>query len=184
MFSSFRIAVVFFLSFFLFKNRDALDLLNTVTHFPLIFNRLSAAYTTDIPWSCQPIACNGPVCITTSPTGADSGCSIATGVIVPREVVDSRGLASRSSVPCGSRSSIRCVSARSSITASHPLVAFGRQLSSSSFGHRGVGAQARLKLQDVPPGRIPPCPTYRICVQVRVLARIPAFFIFLILLRY
>ena len=30
--------------------------------------------------------------ITTSPTGADSGCSIATGVIVPREVVDSRGL--------------------------------------------------------------------------------------------
>ena len=30
-------------------------------------------------------------------------------------------------------------------------------------GHRGVGAKARLKLQDVPPGRIPPCPTYRIC---------------------
>ena len=41
-----------------------------------------------IPWSC-PIGCNGPVYITTSPTGADSGCSIATGVIVPREVVDS-----------------------------------------------------------------------------------------------
>ena len=116
-----------------------------------------------IPWSCQPIGCNGPVYITTSPTGADSGCSITTGVIVPREVVDSRGLASHSSVPCGSRSSIRCVSARSSIAASHPRVAFGRQLSSSSFGHRGEGTKAHLKLQDVHPGRIPPCPTYRIC---------------------
>ena len=107
-----------------------------------------------IPWSC-PIGCNGPVYITTSPTDADSGCSIATGVIVPREVVDSRGLASHSSVPCGSRSSIRCVSARSSIAASHPRVAFGRQLSSSSFGHRGEGTKAHLKLQDVHPGRIP-----------------------------
>ena len=44
-----------------------------------------------------------------------------------------------------------------------PRVAFGRQLSSSSFGHRGEGTKAHLKLQDVHPGRIPPCPTYRIC---------------------
>ena len=43
------------------------------------------------------------------------------------------------------------------------LRGFGRQLSSSSFGHRGEGTKAHLKLQDVHPGRIPPCPTYRIC---------------------
>ena len=135
-----------------------------------------------LPWSC-PIGCNGPVYITTSPTGADSGCSIATGVIVPREVVDSRGLASHSSVPCGSRSSIRCVSARSSIAASR-------------LEYRSVASSParRLVTEERERKHTSNCRTCILdasllvplieFVQARVLVRIPAFFIILTLLYY
>ena len=62
------------------------------------------------------------------------------------------------------RSPPRCSTRRRSVLAH--VACSGRvrsELSNSSVGHRGVGAKARLKLQDVPPGRIPPCPTYQIC---------------------